>query len=118
MKTKAFYTAITTDNADKTLNFYVGTLGFHVAHILKTPKGEITVIENNDGAHIDVIASQDDTPGFHALRTNVDDLDSAIAEFKAAGCEVTGPVDISTGRAILVKDPNGILIDVTQHIRK
>lgn len=119
MQTKAFYTAITTDCAEKTISFYVGLLGFHVAHILDGGEGMITVLENDRGAKIDVISTPGIPGGLHALRTNVDDLDAALAECQAQGCEiVAGPVELTTGKAIVIRDPNGVLIDITQHIRK
>lgn len=120
MDTKAFYTAITTKELEKTLAFYVGTLGFRVAHRLNGQSGEVLVLENDYGAKLDVIEVPEDAPvGFHALRTNVNDLEAAQREFEAQGFEiVAGPVEIATGRVLLVKDPNGVLVDVTEHIRK
>lgn len=119
MDTKAFYTAITTRELEKTLAFYVGTLGFHVAHRLNGNDGEILVLENDAGAKLDVIEVKNAPAGFHALRTNVSDLDAALQEFETQGWEiVAGPLDIAAGRVLVVKDPNGILVDITQHIRK
>lgn len=120
MQTKAFYTAITTGNLEKTLDFYVNLLGFHVAHNITIPQGgRIAVLENDMGAKLDVIEVPGTPGGFHALRTNVADLDAAVAELKAKNWEILGgPTDISTGRTILVRDPNGVLIDISQHIRK
>lgn len=119
MKTKEFYTAITTEDLEKTLDFYVGTLGFHVVHQLQLPNGNITVLENDKGAKLDVIEVPGAPAGFHALRTNVDDIDAAAAELKEKGYEIlAGPIENATGKAMLVKDPNGVLIDIAQHIKK
>ncbi|MBQ0110644.1 MAG: VOC family protein [Oscillospiraceae bacterium] len=119
MQTKAFYTAITTDDMDATIDFYVGLLGFHIAHRLKTPTGVVMVLENDMGAKLDVYETDERKPGLHALRTNVADLDAAVEEIKAQGYSVfAGPMDVSTGKSILIEDPNGIIIDITQHIRK
>ena len=117
MKTKAFYTAISTHDAEKTLDFYVNILGFHIAHKLNLPLGEITVIENDAGARIDIMAV-DGEAGFQAFRTNVDDLEAAEAELKEKGYEVMGPAQITTGKTILVRDPNGLMINITQHFKK
>lgn len=120
MNTKAFYTAITTHELEKSLSFYVGTLGFHVTHRLAGKGGEVLVLENDEGARLDLIEAKDDGPvGFNALRTNVSDLDAAQREIEAQGWEiVAGPVDIATGRVLMVKDPNGVMIGIMQHIRK
>lgn len=117
MTTKAFYTAINTADMEKTLALYTGHLGFRVAHEVKTPAGRIVVVENDSGARLDIMELPK-APGFHALRTNVDDVEAAAAELRAAGYVVQDPMEISTGRAILVTDPNGVVIDITQHICK
>ena len=120
MKTKAFYTAIATDKLDETVRFYCDILGFEVKHTVETKmESHVVVLENGEGGKIDII----ETPGipgrFHALRTNTDDIDAAVAECKEKGCTIiAGPVEIGTGKALIVKDPNGVLIDITQHIRK
>lgn len=119
MFTKAFYTAITTHELEKTLSFYVATLGFRVTHRVKGEEGEMLVLENDEGAKLDIIETQDAPAGFHALRTNVEDLDEAMDEIKAQGWEIVAePVDVTSGRVLLVRDPNGILLSITQHIRK
>ena len=116
MKTKAFYTAITTQDIEKTLAFYVGVLDFRVTHNLSGKAGMVIVLENDAGARLDVIEAKDAPAGLSALRTNVDNLDNAIAELQANDCEIiAGPVDITTGRAVLVKDPNGVVIDIVEH---
>ena len=117
MRTKAFYSAITTADTQKTLDFYVNILGFHIAHKLNLPAGEITAVENDAGARIDVMSIGVEA-GFHAFRTNVDDIEAAAEELKAKGYEVKGPLEISTGKAILVKDPNGLTVNITEHIKK
>lgn len=120
MKTKAFYTAIATDDLAKTLKFYVVNLGFQVTHQYETVNGVTAVLENEAGAKIEVIEQKGKAGGFHALRTNVESLDDAIAEFRANGCEIlAGPMDTATGnKAVLIADPNGVVINVTEHIKK
>lgn len=118
MKTKAFYTAITTDNLEKTMEFYVVLLGFQVTHRIDTGENRIAVLENDAGAKIDVIEAKNAPGGCCAFRTNVNDIEEAAREFTARGYEVKGPMEISTGRALLVKDPNGLTINVIQHIHK
>jgi predicted enzyme related to lactoylglutathione lyase len=56
-------------------------------------------------------------PGSSALRLEVADIDAAIAAFKAGGgSSITegGSVKTETGRAALVRDPGGILIELYQ----
>ena len=81
------------------------------------PLGEITVVENDAGARLDIMAVNGEV-GFKAFRTNVDDVEATAKELREKGYEVDGPVEITTGKAILVKDPNGITINITQHIKK
>ena len=71
----------------------------------------------NVGAKIEIMAI-DGPVGFRAFRTNVDDVEVAAAELKAKGYELTESVDTKTGKAIVVKDPNGLLINITQYIKK
>lgn len=54
MKTQAFYTAIITHDIEKTKEFYVNLLGFHVAHNTKisAPDTAVVVLENEDGARL------------------------------------------------------------------
>ena len=116
MKTKALYTAITTQDIEKTLAFYVGVLDFRVTHNLSGKAGMVVVLENDAGARLDVIEVKDEPAGLHALRTNVADIDAAIAELTANDCEIlAGPMEIPAGRAILIRDPNGIPIYVIEH---
>lgn len=119
MKTKQYYTAIRTDKFEETVAFYENVLGFTVAHRINIPNVRVFVMQNEEGGKIDIIETPGVPGAFHALRTNVENLDDAIAECREKGCEiVAGPVEIATGRAIIIKDPNGILIDITQHIKK
>ena len=116
MKTKAFYTTITTGDVEKTLAFYVGVLDFRVVHNLTEGDGMSVVLENDAGARLEVMETKDVPAGLHALRTNVNNLDDAVAELKANDCEIlSGPEEIPAGRAIWMKDPNGIPIRVIEH---
>ena len=54
MKTKAFYTAITTQDIEKTLAFYVGVLDFRVVHNLTEGEGMSVVLENDAGARLEL----------------------------------------------------------------
>ena len=91
MKTKAFYTAVTTDNLEKTMEFYVVLLGFQVTHLIDSGDNRVAVLENDAGAKIDVIEAKNAPSGFCAFRTNVDDIEKAAGEFTARGYEVKGP---------------------------
>ena len=47
---------------------------------------------------------------------NVDDIEEAFEELKKEGCTiVAGPVDNNNGRALLIKDNNGIDITLIEH---
>ena len=120
MKTKSFYTAIGTNDLPRTLSFYVGALGFHVAHRMEMKNGgSVVVLENDDDAKLEIIEMKGPEVGFHALRTNVDDIELAEKELTESGYEIiAGPLEIAPGIALIVRDPNGVVIEIIQHIRK
>jgi len=126
MQTKDFYTTIATECFDESVKFYTDGFGFTVKHETKTPAGRMAVIENGSGAKIEIMEIKNDVnigfemkTGLSSIRTNVDNLDEAEAEFKAKGYKIVkGPVNTSTGKAMFVEDPNGVKITVIQHIKK
>jgi len=127
METKGFCTAIVTEDYEKTLEFYTGLMGFKEIHHVDVPTGRICVIENGAGSRLEIMELKQvdlpepikGKPGFKALRTNVSDLAAAVDEFNAAGAKIVfGPVNTSTGKAVIVEDPNGVQITVMQHIKK
>lgn len=127
MKTKNFYSIIVAKDYEKTIEFYE-TLGFSKKHEVSRPFGKVCVIENEAGALLEIMQqTSEDTPkelqmkepGFVGMRTNVDDIEAAIEEFKAIGATIiTGPIEMSVGRGAIIRDPNGVQITVIQHIKK
>jgi len=126
MQTKDFYTTVVTENFDESVKFYTDCLGFTVKHELTLPTGHVAVIENGSGAKIEIMEIKKSVNiglemkiGLSSIRTNVDNLDEAEAEFKSKGYKIiTGQVNITTGKAMIVEDPNGVKITVMQHIDK
>lgn len=126
MKTKQFYSIVVAENFEKTLEFY-RTLGFRKTHEVARPFGRMCTIENEEGALLEIMektnekapsGTEMEVPGLAGVRTNVEDLDAAVEEFRTAGAKIlAGPMEMSVGRGAVVEDPNGVRITVIQHIR-
>lgn len=127
MNTKQFYSIIIAKDYEKTVEFY-NMLGFTKKHENMRPFSKMCIMENEAKALIEIMEKTDEKavdgvnmeiPGLMGIRTNVKDLDEAIKEFEDSGTTiVAGPMEMSVGRGMIVKDPNGVQITVIQHISK
>ena len=115
MKVKVQYSTMIVKNLEESVRFYRDVLGFKEGYHVDLPIGQITIMQS-EGAAVELIECEQFPVGLYSVGTDVDDLDAAIAELKAAGYETTGPVvPTSVGRQTFVLDPNGVRICLIEH---
>jgi len=131
MKINSLYPIVTTNDFLASLRFYTETLEFSVKHApMLEGRYSVAVLENKDGLALELVeaaplpcAPSHGEPGLFGLRVNVANIDSAYAEFRQKGYEILRePEDMDNNnkitRAMLVKDPNGVILTVMEHIHK
>jgi len=118
------YVVLVVEDLERSLAFYVGTLGLYLGHRagpyaqLTTGRSRIALYER--GALAESLgqplrAPEPDAPGFQ-LGFKVEDVDAAYAELLDAGAlGVGGPTDRPWGqRSARVRDPDGHLIELVE----
>lgn len=126
MKTKSLYPIITTKDFEGSLKFYTEVLDFSVKHERVDNGIKHIIMENSVGLQFELMDTNEEAddpllngPGLFSIRINVDYLPMAYEEFKNSGCEILQePFEISSGKAMVVRDPNGVTYTVVEHIRK
>lgn len=105
-----------TDDIEKSLDFYVGVLGFEVAMNL----GWIATVvsPSNPLAQISFLIHDESAPVVPDLSVEVDDVDAVHEKVRDAGLEVVHPLtDEAWGvRRFFVRDPNGRVVNVMNHM--
>jgi len=125
MKVKSLYPILVVEDLEAAKGFYCGTMGFQVKHDLtRKDGGHVLVLCNEQGLEIEVMEqSKSDAmhfeTGLYGLRINVDNIETAMEELKAQGCEIlTGILDTEVSKNLLIRDKNGVNITLMQHIKK
>jgi predicted enzyme related to lactoylglutathione lyase len=120
MITHVTLTTLPVRDQDRALDFFVGKLGMKVR--TDQPYGPagrwIEVAPDDTGAGI-VLSKVDDDAAYAQPLTNVllgcDDAAVTAAQLRAAGVEVTEPETQSWGTFLLVTEPDGRQICITQN---
>lgn len=117
MKIKVQYTTMIVKNLEESVRFYRDVLGFTEGYHVETPEGgQITIMNSDGGASVELICNKDFPVGLYSVGTDVDDLDEAIKKLSEAGYQTIGPVIPTTvGRMTFVLDPNGVRICLIEH---
>ncbi|MCF0230235.1 MAG: VOC family protein [Parasporobacterium sp.] len=116
MKLKVQYSTMIVKNLEESVKFYRDVLGLKEGYHVDLPVGQITIMESEGGASVELIESPDFPVGLYSVGTDVDDIDKATEELKAAGYDTLGPViPTSVGRQTFVLDPNGVRICLIEH---
>lgn len=123
---RAFYPGLVTARFYETWDFYTTHLGFrtvaehdHYVHLVHPDGPQLGVLRHEtDGQEAELICATRGT-GFW-INLAVDDADVAYVRLRAAGVSVgPPPEDKPWGeRQFLVRDPNGVLIYLAQHIER
>ncbi|MBB5158257.1 VOC family protein [Saccharopolyspora phatthalungensis] len=105
----------------KACGFYIDVLGFELVMDLAGPHGQFVMVAL-PGAQtgvvlVDFSVEGRDPGGPVHLQLHTDDLESDVAELRAAGVTVGNPLDRPWGRTASFNDPDGNLISLLQPSR-
>ncbi len=120
MTIKVQYTTMIVKDLEESVRFYRDVLGFSEGYHVDTPDGgQITIMNSNGGAAVELICNENFPVGLYSVGTDVDNLDEAIKPLSEAGYQTTGPVVTTTvGRMTFVLDPNGVCICLIEHSKE
>ena len=122
VKSKFTYVGIRVKDLDKSVDFYSRILGMKVTGRCKMDqtKGETVGLESN-GFTLELNYYREESPyyteyvvgeGLDHLAFNVENLDKALEEARAAGYRVISEMKSNGSRWAYVEDPNGIWIEL------
>lgn len=118
---KLSFNTIRVRDLDRALKFYQGVLGLSIARRFQAGSNQIVFLETG-GAELELIAGPEGegtVPGTNlSLGFDVDSLEQILAELERAGVSLySGPINPNPHvRFALVKDPDGVLLQLTEHI--
>ena len=124
MKTKFTYTGIRVKDLKQSLDFYTHVLGMKEKgrSKIEPSKGEVVSLTTHEGGSERELNYYDRGSSFDTeyvpgesmdhLAFQVDDLDKAIAEARAAGYPAELEMKTPNSRWVYIKDPNGIYIEL------
>lgn len=107
---------------ERTMEFYIGVLGFAVKQRIPLnapPLEEIAYLTLGD-TMIELIKVTNPVPqapglpvSYHALALEVEDMDKAVAFLTSKGVPVTwGPADLGDSVRAEIQDPDGLVIEL------
>ncbi len=119
------HTEIVTGNLDRTIDFYVGVLGFQVKQrqkIGRPPLDEIayltladTMVELMSFSGASPASSTPAQIGYRMIALEVDDMDKAVEYLKGKGVEIArGPMATGSSKRAEIRDPDGLPIELRQ----
>ncbi len=119
---------------ERAVEFYTGTLGFHVRERMRvpqTPHGPLDLVYLELGGttlevmcfpeakHAIPMRASELRQGWQCLALEVDDMDAALAHLKARGIEPTwGPLKRPDYARAEIRDPEGNPIELRQWLAK
>ena len=123
MKITTFNPSIITNDAEPVLQLF-RELGFEQTHN-KAENDDVEFsahrMKNEGGFHVDVVEVPAVKQTYTAIRINVDNYEEAIEFFMSKGFrEARGfaPSTTKSSKYAYLVSPNGVIIDVCQHIKK
>ncbi len=121
MKITSFYPAVITKNADDNI-FLMEQLGFLVAHkqedVIEDGSTEY-VLEHQDGFRMGIICSDSAKTDIQITRINVDDIEEAKEFYSDMGFSALGELKNNEfSKSQLMKSPGGLVVMITEHIKK
>lgn len=112
-------------NAEKTVDFYVGVLGFRIKNrqdMNVPPVKEVIYLELGDTV-IEIIAVENPSPkseemwkvGYRGIALEVEDMAAAVNYLKDRGIPIARePVDLGDSYRGEIRDPDGLLVELRQ----
>ena len=118
------HVAIRVKDVTRTLDFYVGKLGFEeMLRLDRDGRLWLLYLRITDTQYLEVFpegvgdtASGKEAVGFNHLCLEVNDIDAAVAELSVAGVPLTNPLKLGAdgNRQAWIEDPDGHRIELMQ----
>jgi lactoylglutathione lyase len=122
------HTTITVRDLNRSVDFYTRVLGFVVDHEMDLPQSRLHIVFLRLGdtilelfgvpdIHGSVLSDDNTIVGFKHIALLVDDVDAETVRLERLGVIFrTRPVDVQNERVIFFHDPDGIDIELIQHL--
>lgn len=109
------YTTILVKDMEKSLDFYMNTLGFKIENQLNLPNKTINFLKGENGAGVELIKEDNPEIGLFGLAFHVSDVkrEAQILKEDNPDLEITLEETPNTTLAF-IKDPNGVNIILSQ----
>ena len=108
------HVAICVNDVDEAVRFYTGVLGFEVVGSRPEAFGPGAWLQGG-AAQVHLMVSDDPPPAFQHFAIQVDDLEAAVADIRAAGVKVDPvPHTPGAGHQAFLKDPSGNFLELNQ----
>ena len=112
-------------DAEKTIDFYTGILGFKMKSRskVKMPQMKEVIYLQLGDTVIEIISVDNPNTrsesawetGYRAIALEVEDMTKAVEYLKNRGIEITdGPVDLGSSYRGEIRDPDGLMIELRQ----
>ena len=114
MDTSVKLSTIIVKNMEESVEFYSAVMGLEVdsEYDLGT-MGRITLMRGCGSAMVELIESPSYPVGFWSVGLYVNDMDKAMAQYKAKGANILAePTPITGGSCAFIEDPNGVRLAI------
>ena len=114
MDTYVRLATIIVKNMEESVGFYSDVMGFRVnSEYDLGAMGRITLMQGSGDAMVELIESPSYPVGFWSVGIAVDDMEAAMAKYRAEGAKILGePVPITGGSCAFIEDPNGVRLAI------
>lgn len=114
METYVKLSTIIVNNMEESVKFYSEIMGLEInSEYNLGPMGRIILMRGSGDAMVELIESPSYPVGFYSVGMSVDDMDEAMAKYRAKGAKILAdPVKITGGTLAFLEDPNGVRIAI------
>lgn len=112
------HVALSVPDLDKAVEYYTKTMGFPEAFRVKNAEGQVQLVyvQISKNTFVELLpANAQRPPGINHFGVHVDNMDEAMAMYKARGANVGNKINSAT-KAILsnITDPNGVRMEMAE----
>lgn len=114
---KLNHVAINVPNLDEAIRFYTNVLGAKEAFTFRDDRGRpFSYLQLSRDTFLELALADNRAPGFSHIGLDVDDLRSSVPRFKAAGFDVSNPVESARTKALISQalDKNGVRFELLE----
>jgi len=110
MDTYVRLATIIVSSMEESVKFYSEVMGLELDSVYDLGSmGRITLMRGSGDAMVELIESSSYPIGFYSVGISVDDMEAAMAGYKAKGAKILAePVPITGGSCAFIEDPNGV----------